>query len=149
VTAAAASRSQRRQVQEAVDATELLGRLEHAGGAPSECHLPVPPTLDVGGVVPAYLDPRLDCICRPQRARQSGRHAEAGDRERLGQALPEAPRRAGVALVELAGEVLEADLKAWTATWNENPRPFVWRKTADEILESLAGYCYRISDSGH
>jgi transposase len=44
---------------------------------------------------------------------------------------------------------LEADLRAWTATWNENPRPFVWRKTADEILESLAGYCQRISDSGH
>ena len=39
--------------------------------------------------------------------------------------------------------------RAWTATWNENPRPFVWRKTADEILESLAGYCKRISDSGH
>ena len=24
--------------------------------------------------------------------------------------------------------------------WNENPRPFVWHKTADEILESLAAY---------
>lgn len=44
---------------------------------------------------------------------------------------------------------LEADLRAWTATWNDNPRPFVWRKTADEILESLASYCQRISDSGH
>ena len=42
---------------------------------------------------------------------------------------------------------LEADLREWTATWNENPRPFVWRKTADEILESLAGYCQRISES--
>lgn len=30
---------------------------------------------------------------------------------------------------------LEKDLREWTATWNENPRPFVWRK-ADEILES-------------
>jgi hypothetical protein len=25
----------------------------------------------------------------------------------------------------------------------------VWTKTADEILESLAAYCQRISDSGH
>jgi transposase len=46
-------------------------------------------------------------------------------------------------------KALEADLREWTATWNENPRPFVWRKTADEILESLAGYCQRISESGH
>jgi transposase len=44
---------------------------------------------------------------------------------------------------------LEKDLREWTATWNDNPRPFVWRKTADEILESLAGYCQRISESGH
>jgi transposase len=44
---------------------------------------------------------------------------------------------------------LESDLKAWTATWNENPRPFVWRKTADEILESLGAYCQRISESAH
>jgi len=31
---------------------------------------------------------------------------------------------------------------------NENPRPSSWRQAADEILESLAGYCQRISDSG-
>jgi hypothetical protein len=24
----------------------------------------------------------------------------------------------------------------WTATWNDNPRPFTWTKTADEILNS-------------
>jgi transposase len=46
-------------------------------------------------------------------------------------------------------KALEQDLREWTATWNEDPRPFVWRKTADEILESLAGYCQRISESGH
>ena len=31
----------------------------------------------------------------------------------------------------------------------KNPRPFVWHKTADEILDNLANYCERISDSGH
>jgi transposase len=46
-------------------------------------------------------------------------------------------------------QALEADLKAWIANWNEDPRPFVWRKTADEILETLAGYCQRISESAH
>ncbi len=43
---------------------------------------------------------------------------------------------------------LERDIRGWIATWNENPRPFVWLKTADEILASLARYCERISDSG-
>jgi transposase len=43
---------------------------------------------------------------------------------------------------------LEADIRAWIEAWNEDPRPFVWTKTADEILESLAGYLARINDSG-
>jgi hypothetical protein len=32
---------------------------------------------------------------------------------------------------------------------NENPQPFVWHKTADEILESMAGYLQRIYDAGY
>jgi hypothetical protein len=36
---------------------------------------------------------------------------------------------------------------AWAATWNENPRPFTWTKTADQILERLAGYCAAINTS--
>ncbi|MFI6763787.1 IS630 family transposase, partial [Micromonospora sp. NPDC050417] len=44
---------------------------------------------------------------------------------------------------------LEADIRAWIDNWNTNPRPYVWTRTADEILESLAAYCRRINDSGH
>jgi transposase len=44
---------------------------------------------------------------------------------------------------------LNADIRAWIDTWNENPRPFVWTKTADEILESIARYCQRINESRH
>ena len=44
---------------------------------------------------------------------------------------------------------LVASIRTWITDWNENPRPFVWHKTSDEILESLAAYCERISDSGH
>jgi transposase len=44
---------------------------------------------------------------------------------------------------------LNADITAWLERWNANPRPFVWTKTADEILESLAAYCQRINDSRH
>ena len=44
---------------------------------------------------------------------------------------------------------LAASITAWVTTWNEHPRPYVWHKTADEILDSLAGYLQRIGDSGH
>jgi transposase len=44
---------------------------------------------------------------------------------------------------------LETDIRKWINEWNKNPRPFVWTKTADQILETLAAYCERINDSGH
>jgi transposase len=44
---------------------------------------------------------------------------------------------------------LEADLTAWIAAGNEDPKPFVWTKTADQILANLAGYLQRTNDSGH
>jgi transposase/transposase-like protein len=40
---------------------------------------------------------------------------------------------------------LAADILAWARTWNENPRPFVWTKTAEQILERLAGYCAAVN----
>jgi transposase len=44
---------------------------------------------------------------------------------------------------------LNTDIRAWIDTWNQDPRPFIWTKTADEILESIARYCTRINDSRH
>jgi transposase len=44
---------------------------------------------------------------------------------------------------------LNADIRAWIQTWNENPRPYVWTKTADQILASIGNYCNRINDSRH
>jgi hypothetical protein len=44
---------------------------------------------------------------------------------------------------------LEADLTAWIQAWNDDPKTFVWTKTADEILENLAGYLHLINNSGH
>ncbi|GLD42936.1 MULTISPECIES: IS630 family transposase [Mycobacterium] len=44
---------------------------------------------------------------------------------------------------------LNADIRSWIATWNDNPRPYVWTKTADQILASIGNYCTRINDSGH
>ena len=39
---------------------------------------------------------------------------------------------------------LERDIRNWIDTWNENPRPYVWVKTADEILKSIARYLERL-----
>jgi transposase len=44
---------------------------------------------------------------------------------------------------------LRHDINDWVDHWNTNPCPFVWRKTADEILDNLAGYLQRINDSRH
>jgi transposase len=44
---------------------------------------------------------------------------------------------------------LVASIRTWITLWNDDPKPFVWHKTADQILDSLAAYCRRINDSGH
>ena len=44
---------------------------------------------------------------------------------------------------------LEAAIKRYLAVTNASPRPFVWSKTADEILESIARFCKRTSETGH
>jgi transposase len=44
---------------------------------------------------------------------------------------------------------LESAIKRYLALHNEDPKPFVWTKTAVEILESVARFCRRTSDSGH
>jgi len=44
---------------------------------------------------------------------------------------------------------LESAIKDYLAIYNESPKPFVWAKTADEILTNVARFAQRISDSGH
>ena len=44
---------------------------------------------------------------------------------------------------------LETAIREYVVITNEAPTPFVWTKTADEILASVARYCQRISNPGH
>jgi transposase len=44
---------------------------------------------------------------------------------------------------------LETAIDRYVRIYNDEPRPFRWTKTADEILASVARFCHRISDSGH
>lgn len=44
---------------------------------------------------------------------------------------------------------LNTEIRRWIDDWNENPQPFVWTKTADQILDSIKRYCERINQAGH
>jgi transposase len=46
-------------------------------------------------------------------------------------------------------QALEADIRKWVTTWNEDPKVFVWTKTAEQILGSLGRLIQRIGNPGH
>jgi transposase len=46
-------------------------------------------------------------------------------------------------------QALEADIRTWVKAWNANPKPFVWTKTAEQILGSLGRLLQRITGAGH
>jgi transposase len=66
--------------------------------------------------------------------------------ERWFAALTEKQLRRGV---HRSTRELEAAIREYIAITNQRPKPFVWTKTADEILTTVARFCHRISNSGH
>jgi transposase len=44
---------------------------------------------------------------------------------------------------------LELALRHYVEAYNQDPKPFVWTKTAEEIFAAVARFCERTSDSGH
>jgi transposase len=44
---------------------------------------------------------------------------------------------------------LEQAIREYLDIHNANPQPFVWHKSADDILASIERFCLRISNSGH
>jgi transposase len=66
--------------------------------------------------------------------------------ERLFALLTEKQLRRGV---HRSTRELEGAIRAYLDHHNRNPKPFIWTKSADEILESVARFCKRISDSEH
>ena len=44
---------------------------------------------------------------------------------------------------------LETTIRNYIDTHNQQPKPFIWTKTADEILASVARFCQRTSETGH
>ena len=46
-------------------------------------------------------------------------------------------------------QALEADIRKWVKGWNENPKSFIWTKTAEQILESLKRLPQRTTGAEH
>jgi transposase len=46
-------------------------------------------------------------------------------------------------------QALGKDIRSWVAEWNENPKPFIWTKSAEEILAKLGRLLRRINGAGH
>src|SRR4029079_9737840 len=44
---------------------------------------------------------------------------------------------------------LNTDIRTWIANWNEDPKPYVWVKNTDQILDNLTQNLNRINDSRH
>ncbi len=44
---------------------------------------------------------------------------------------------------------LEKAIRTYIQHHNKDPKPFIWHKNADQILDSVARFCARTSDSGH
>jgi hypothetical protein len=70
-----------------------------------------------------------------------------------------APAAPGGAVQALQGPVdyrdqrhrtaLNTDIRDWITTWNENPQALRLVKTADQTLDNLTQYLYRINHSRH
>ena len=116
--------------------------------------------------------PRQSRAGGPRHSSGAGqlRHSQDGDDSRLAgwpAALPPAlhaherildqPGRWFAAITERqirrgthrSTEELEQAIEEYLSVHNENPKPFIWTKSADQILESLKIYCERISETGH
>ncbi|HUY98679.1 MAG TPA: IS630 family transposase, partial [Verrucomicrobiae bacterium] len=45
-------------------------------------------------------------------------------------------------------QALEEAIRVYLRVYNEDPHPFVWVKTADQILASIARFCVNTSEAG-
>jgi transposase len=111
----------------------------------------VPPELDIHLVLDNYATHKTPLIRRwlSKRPRVQLHFTPTGASwinlvERWFATLTEKQIRRGV---HRSTRALETAIIEYIAVTNEQPRPFRWTKTADEILASVERFCRRISDS--
>ncbi len=113
----------------------------------------VPASLDVHVILDNYGTPKTPMIHRwlVRHPRYHVHFTPTGASwlnlvERWFAALTDKQLRRGV---HRSTRELEAAIVRYIDVTNERPKPFVWTKTADDILASVARFCHRISNSGH
>lgn len=113
----------------------------------------VPPDLDVHLVLDNYATHKTPAIQRwlAQRPRYHLHFTPTSGSwlnlvERWFAALTEKQLRRGVFR---STRELEQAIERYIDQHNAAPKPFIWTKTADQILTTIARFCTRISDSGH
>ena len=130
------------QRQRAIEFRKFLDRIEAA----------VPAVLDVHLILDNYATHKTPLIHR-WLARHPRFHVHFTPTgaswlnlvERWFAALTEKQIRRGV---HRSTRELEQEIRRYITVTNHRPKPFVWTKTADEILASVGRFCKRISDSG-
>ena len=91
----------------------------------------------VRDIVGLYLEPPEASLKTPAIPRWLIRHDRALVRGTDRKWVPRGKHRSTVAW--------KSAIKRWLDTWNAAPRPFVWAKTADEIVATVTSYHQRIS----
>ena len=89
-----------------------------------------------------WLEPTPASTCTSPRRTPPGSTRSNGS-------SPTSPPTCSNAPTTAASSALEADIRTWVKAWNEKPRPFIWTKTAEQILESLARLLQRTTGAGH
>ena len=84
---------------------------------------------------------RGSCCTSPRPAARGSTSSSAGSGELTTKLLRRGRHR--------SVRALNTDIRNWIDTWNENPRPYVWTKTADQILDAIKRYCQRTNPTGH
>lgn len=113
----------------------------------------VPPDLEVHLILDNYSTHKTPAIRRwlAQRPRYHLHFTPTSSSwlnlvERWFAALTEKQLRRGVFR---STQELEMAIERYIGQYNGAPKPFVWTRTADQILATIARFCTRISDSGH
>ena len=119
----------------------------------NQVDMAVPPDLDVHLILDNYATHKTPAIQRwlAQRPRYHLHFTPTSGSwlnlvERWFAALTEKQLRRGVFR---STRELEQAIERYIEHHNAAPRPFIWTKTADQILATIARFCTWISDSGH
>ncbi len=124
----------------------LCGTATHAWAEP-DIPEPVPPAAAEGIAPPPPPDGAIPSAEPSVLATSDGWNLKAtGSNETL---LAVAPLTTALTSREYVAGGTFSGAADWIKNWNEDPKPFAWTKTADEILERLASYLQRIPGAGH